>query len=139
MFWIQEFNIGACQTVVFGTERKEMIKPTAPVLLLFSALCWAQTSNAAAYPINVHVSSSEWVAVDAKAFGFQRLAVLIDGRKYKLQSTIATGRIPLLALGDYKAKLVEDVHKNTYESSQSYEFQFSDGKRKTFVVVGLTE
>ena len=116
-----------------------MIRIIAPLLLLFSALTWAQTSNTAVYPISVHVSSSEWVAVDTKGFGFQRLVVLIDGRKYKLQAEKATGRIPLLALGDYKAKLVEDVHKSSYESIQSYEFRFSDGKTKTFVVVGQTE
>ena len=116
-----------------------MIRPITPGLLLFSALCWGQTSNTAAYQINVHVSSSEWVAIATNGFGFQSLVVLIDGRKYKLQAEKATGRIPLLALGDYKAKLVEDVHKNSYESSQSYEFQFSDGKRKKFLVVGQTE
>jgi hypothetical protein len=28
--------------------------------------------------------------------------------------------------GDYKARLVQDVHKTGYESSQAYEFLFPD-------------
>ncbi|HTS08524.1 MAG TPA: hypothetical protein VMP68_23355 [Candidatus Eisenbacteria bacterium] len=48
-------------------------------------------------------------------------------------------KVALLALGDYKAKLTEDVHKNNYESSQTYQFQFSDGKTRKFTVFGQTE
>ena len=47
--------------------------------------------------------------------------------------------VTLLALGDYKAKLVQDVHKTTYESSQAYEFLFPDKKTRRFFVVGQTE
>jgi len=68
----------------------------------------------------------------------QKLTVLIDGKKYELWGE-KKGRITLLALGDYKAKLIEDVHKNSYESSQTYEFQFSDGKTRKFFVVAQTE
>ena len=34
---------------------------------------------------------------------------------------------------------IEDVHKDAYESSQTYEFQFSDKKTRKFVVVGQSE
>ena len=74
----------------------------------------------------------------------QRLSVLIDGKKYELEAP-ATLRanlqagVTLLALGDYKARLVQDVHKTAYEASQAYEFQFSDKKTRKFMVVGQSE
>jgi len=45
----------------------------------------------------------------------------------------------LLALGDYKAKLVKDDHKTPYESIRMYEFQFPDKKTRKFAVAGQTE
>lgn len=45
----------------------------------------------------------------------------------------------MLALGDYKAKLVEDKHTSTYESSQMYELLFPDNTTKKFVVTGQYE
>ena len=66
------------------------------------------------------------------------LNVIIEGKKYELEGE-ARGKAAFLALGDYKAKLVEDLHKNSYDSSQTYEFQFSDGKTRRFVVVGQNE
>ena len=74
----------------------------------------------------------------------QRLSVLIDGKKYELEAP-ATLRanlqagVTLLALGDYKARLVQDVHKTAYESSQAYEFQFTDKKTRKFMVVSQSE
>ncbi|HXX13930.1 MAG TPA: hypothetical protein VEJ47_03415 [Candidatus Eremiobacteraceae bacterium] len=68
----------------------------------------------------------------------QKVNVIIEGKKYELEAE-AKGKVALLALGDYKAKLIEDVHKNSYESSQTYEFQFSDGKTRKYVVVGQNE
>jgi hypothetical protein len=47
--------------------------------------------------------------------------------------------VSLLALGDYKAKLVQDVHETTDESSEAYEFLFPDNKTRKFFVVGQTE
>jgi len=107
--------------------------------LLISALCWAQ-SNWGEYSINVHVTSSEWIVVPSSIgpLGAQKLRVVIEGKKYELEAE-AKGRVALLALGDYKAKRVEDVHKNNYESSQTYEFQFADGKTRKFTVIGQTE
>jgi|SRR5215467_2077667 len=107
--------------------------------LLISALCWAQ-SNSGEYSINVHVTSSEWIVVPSSIgpLGAQKLKVVIEGKKYELEAE-AKGRVALLALGDYKAKRVEDVHKNNYESSQTYEFQFADGKTRKFTVIGQTE
>jgi hypothetical protein len=44
-----------------------------------------------------------------------------------------------LALGDYKAKLVQDKHRTAYESSQAYEFLFPDNTTRKFTVVGWIE
>jgi hypothetical protein len=68
---------------------------------------------------------------------FQRVEAIIDGKKYELESD----RTPdmLLSLGDYRAKIVRDDHRVTYESYKMYEFLFSDQKTRRFIVVGQTE
>ncbi len=107
------------------------------ILLLFSAYAWAADPNPADYTVNVHVSSSRMV-IESRSIAFQqKLSVVIGGRKYELESDIPVN--VLLALGDYKAKFVQDEHKNAYDSSQVYEFLFSDKKTRKFRVVGLTE
>jgi hypothetical protein len=63
------------------------------------------------------------------------LNVVIDGKKYELQSELAIGR--LLALGDYKAKLVTN-RKSAYEALRVYEFLLPD-KTRRYEVVGQTE
>jgi hypothetical protein len=45
----------------------------------------------------------------------------------------------LLALRDYKAKLLKDEHKTTYDSYQTYEFLFADKKTRGYIVVGQSE
>lgn len=115
------------------------MRKSAPFVLLLSALCWAQ-SNTGDYPINVHVTSTQWAVVPTSIGpqGVQKLKVIIDGKKYELEAE-AKGHITLLSLGDYKAKLIEDVHKNAYESTQTYELQFSDKKTRKFFVIGQSE
>jgi hypothetical protein len=116
------------------------------LLLTAFSFSWAGP-NTDEYSINVHVSSSRWVMEPAMLIGpqpVQRLSVLIDGKKYELEAP-ATLRanlqagVTLLALGDYKARLVQDVHKTAYESSQAYEFQFTDKKTRKFMVVSQSE
>jgi hypothetical protein len=120
------------------------MKKIAPfVLLLLSTFSWAAL-NPDEYSINVHVSSSHWVMGPA-ALGpgyFQRLNVVIGGKKYELEATdklYNTRIVQVLAPGDYKAKLVQDEHKNAYEFSQTYEFLFPDNKTRKFIVMGQTE
>lgn len=116
------------------------MRKLALLVLLLSALCSAQ-SNAGEYPINVHVSSSQWVVVPT-TIGLQaaqRLNVVIDGKKYELEADGAKGRPAILSLGDYKAKLIVDIHNTAYESSQTYQLQFSDKKTRNFVVIGRSE
>jgi hypothetical protein len=53
------------------------------------------------------------------------LKVVINGKKYELKS--GSVKNVVLALGDYKAKLVQDEHKTAYDSLQVYEFLFRSG------------
>lgn len=115
------------------------MKTTAlAVLLLFSAFAWAgENPNPADYTVNVHVSASRMVTEGANFVHRQMLSVVIDGKKYELESEGAPNI--LLALGDYKAKLVKDEHKVSYDSYQVYEFLFPDQKTRKFIVVGQTQ
>ena len=121
-----------------------MRKAVLTVLLLFGTLASA-APNPDEYSIDVHVTSSYWrvAASILSPEPVQRLAVIIDGKKFELEAPATrvnrNAGVTLLALGDYKAKLVQDVHKTTYESSQAYEFLFPDKKTRKFFVVGRTE
>ena len=116
------------------------------VLLVLGTLVTA-APNPNEYSINVHVNSSCWRMAPtflSSHAPVQRLAVIIDGKKYELEAAapLRASReagVTLLALGDYKAKLVQDEHKTTYESSQAYEFLFPDNKTRKFEVVGQSE
>jgi hypothetical protein len=114
-----------------------MKKITLAALLLFSAFAWAgDKPNPADYTVNVHVTASRMVSERDYNIDVQKLNVVINGKKYELESG---GEGTLLALGDYKAKLVKDEHKGTYDSLQVYEFLFPDQKTRKFTVVGQTE
>jgi len=115
------------------------------VLLLLATFSWA-ASNPDEYSINVHVSASHWVMAPTVLLGPEpvlRLNVIIDGRKYELEARAAIANleagVTLLTPGDYKAKVIQDVHKTAYESSQAYELLFPDKKTRKFMVVGQTE
>jgi len=115
------------------------------VLLLLATFSWA-APNPDEYTINVHVNSSHWVMAPTVLVGPEpvlRLNVIIDGKKYELEARTAKANleagVTLLAPGDYKAKVIQDVHKTTYESLQAYEFLFPDKKTKKFIVVGQSE
>jgi hypothetical protein len=114
-----------------GAETRNSVKKIRIAILLFAPLALAAGGpNPAEYTVNVHLSSS---SMDPR--GTQLLDVVIDGKKYELRSELPIGR--LLALGDYKAKLVTN-RKAAYESFQVYEFLFPD-KTRQYDVVGLTE
>ncbi len=104
------------------------------VIVLILATFAPAARTADEHPITVRVTSSYYLGqVRNRALG---LDVVIDGRKYALRGTSDLG---LLAIGDYKAKLVKDEHKTTYESYQEYELLFPDNKTRKFVVVGQSE
>jgi hypothetical protein len=116
-------------------DRNEGIvkKITVVILLLASVFAWAGAEpNPAEYTVNIHISSSS--IADG---GRQQLSVVIEGKNYTLESEISP--YLLLALGDYKAKLVKDEHKTTYDSAQIYEFLFPDKKTRRFTVIGQSE
>ncbi|MFZ0686403.1 MAG: hypothetical protein WAM89_12740 [Terriglobales bacterium] len=109
-----------------------MKKIALAILLLTSLVAWAGGEpNPADYTVNVHVSAA---SKDVK--GSLILDVIIDGKKYQLSGGVGG---MLLALGDYKAKLVKNEHKTAYSSYQVYEFLFPDKKTKQFVVIGQSE
>jgi len=100
--------------------------------LLFFSPCIplaGATSSSADYPIKVHVTSSIWEA------GYSRLNVVIDGKKYCLSDPYNG----VLSPADYKAKLVKDQHKTSYETEQTYEFLFPDNKTRTYTLIGQSE
>ena len=113
------------------------MRKLAFLLLVFAGSAFAQ-SKPDEYSITVHVTASR-CAVEPFIKGTVdalMINVSIDGKKYELKST---GPCSLLRLGDYKAKLIADQHKNSYEVYQEYEFQFSDGKTKKFELVRMKE
>lgn len=89
--------------------------------------------------LKVPASFQAWTGSEA----FQKLNVVIDGKKYEreaptLRANLQAG-VALLALGDYKAKLVQDKHRTACESSQAPEFLFPDNTTRKFTVVGWIE
>jgi len=115
------------------------VKKIALALLLLSSAfaAAAPNPNPAEYTINVHVSTSRLIIGGVAPGLFQQLSVVISGKKYELESQAAVNA--LLAVGDYKAKLVKDEHREAYDSYQVYEFLFPDQKTRKFIVVGQTE
>ena len=110
------------------------MKRAALVVLLLLGTLAPAAQKPDEYPITVHVTASYY---RGGVYGHQlELDVVIDGRKYSLGGTTNNG---LLALGDYKAKLVRDDHKTTYESYQEYELLFPDKKTRKFDVIGQSE
>jgi hypothetical protein len=90
-------------------ETRNSVRMISLAVLFFSALAWAGAdSHSADYTVKVHVSSSS-----TDLAGHQVLDVVIDAKKYGLRSELSIGH--LLALGDYKAKLVKNAHPTAYE------------------------
>jgi hypothetical protein len=103
------------------------------VLLLLATLAPAAPAPDE-YSINVHVTSSYFVG------GGQGLDVVINSKKYQLSGfSGATRSASVLALGDYKAKLIKDEHQTAYDSYQEYEFLFPDKKTRKFLLSGQSE
>ncbi len=115
-----------------------MSKTFVAMLLLLSTFASAASNpNPAEYSVNVHVSSSRMIREGGSMAFTQLLVVTIDGKKYELESGYPANA--LLALGDYKAKLVKDEHRGDHDTYRVYEFLFSDNRTRRFIVVGQTE
>jgi hypothetical protein len=109
-----------------------MKRATLFVLLLLATLAPAAPAPDD-YSINVRVTSSYNIYAGP---GTNGLDVVINAKKYQLAGFTRGG---LLALGEYKAKLVKDQHQTAYESTQEYEFLFPDNKTSKFTVIGQSE
>jgi hypothetical protein len=110
------------------------MKQTALFILLLVATISAAAPKPDDYPVMIHVSSSQRLYIGS-SLGAQ-LNVTIDGKRYVLEGPWANG---LLALGDYKAKLIKEERKTTYESKLQYQLLFPDGKTRIFDVAGQSE
>ena len=114
------------------------MRQIALTCVLLSAFAWAGgTTDPAPYTINVHVTKSRMVVRGTSSAHQQELNVVINSKKYQLESVNFPNT--LLVLGDYKAKLVTREVEGTYDSFQIYEFLFPDRKTRRFLVVGQTE
>jgi len=112
------------------------MKHSLAVLLLCSSFSWALPANPE-YTITVHVSESRMVREGDSSAYREKLGVLVDGKRFQLESVIPTNT--LLTLGDYKARIVKDHHPNEYDIWRIYEFQLPDKKTRQFLVVEQSE
>jgi hypothetical protein len=114
-----------------------MHKLTLVLLLLLSTFASGAGPGSADYPVEIHVGTSRMVPEGANGARFQHLNVVINGKRYELESELAVN--VLLALGDYKAKLAKDERKSPYDSVQIYEILLDNNKTRKFQVVGQSE
>jgi hypothetical protein len=138
--WLSEWRpAGIMAQAGSSLQGQNVTKIALFAVLLAAAPATAQSP--ADYTITVHVSSSRWAIVPGNlaTASVQLLDVVIDGKKYDLEANAPSNSPSVLALGDYKAKLVQDEHKTAYESSETYELLFPDKKTRKFMVVGQTE
>ena len=120
------------------------------VVVLYAALLAgfvASVSRAAdtdaTYTIRIHVASSELrnecTTSDrgSACTVHQVLAVIIDGKKYSLESVRPQRSI--LSTGDYQSRIVNDSSKGPSQYERRYELHFADGKAAQYEVVGESE
>lgn len=99
----------------------------------------------AEYTLGVHVTASrigsdcgEVSKGTSSCRATQMLDAVIDGKKYELRSETILQK-GVVALGDYKAKLVSDKQKPTHEFTREYDLMFPDGSTRKFTVIGQME
>ena len=121
-----------------------MTKTILALSLLFCLPLFAQSPDAG-YNLNIHVSETR-IGGDCGVVthgnstcnSVQQLSVLVDGTKYELEGETYFPK-GIVALGDYKAKLVKDQQKPTHEFNRTYELMFPDGSTRKFRVTGQVE
>ena len=111
--------------------------------LLFCAPAIAQMSGPGDVA-SIHVSTSR-IASDCGVFrgvssckATQEITADIDGKKYELQSETFFPK-GIVALGDYKAVLVDEKTRPTGEFTRTYDLLFPDQSKRRFYVIGQTE
>ncbi len=126
-----------------------MTKPILALSLLLSlpvfSLPMFAASPSADYTLTIHVSQTRigtdcGIVLQGNSLckSVQKLSVTIDGVKYELEAESLTPK-GIVALGDYKAKLVKDQQKPTHEFNRTYELMFPDGSTRKFDVTGQVE
>jgi hypothetical protein len=111
------------------------MKRIATLALLLLATLAPAAPAPEEYSITVHVFGAHFTQC-ASAPG-QWLDVVIDKKQYVLTTTAPDGA--LLDVGDYKAKLLTDEHKTSYETKRVYELLFPDQQTRKCHVVSQTE
>lgn len=116
------------------------------VLALFLLLSLPVVAADSGYTISIHVSETRVVDIcggatkgNSNCGPVERLSVSINGSKYELESDTFLPKGGIIALGDYKAKVVSDKTKPDGEFNRTYELQFRDGTTRKFQVVGEME
>jgi hypothetical protein len=111
--------------------------------LLFCVPVIAQV-NGLGYVVDIHVTASRIASNcgvfrgDSSCKATQEITVDIDGKKYELQSETFFPK-GIVALGDYKAKLLDEQTKPTGEFTRTYDLQFPDQSKRKFHVIGQME
>ena len=101
-------------------------------------------ANPSEYNIPVHVSASrigkacDVVRGDSVCHFTQTLTVWIEGLNYELEAETAFPK-GMVALGDYKARFVEEEPRVTKEFSKKYDLMFADGSTREFTVIAQFE
>lgn len=110
------------------------------VALLLTSSLWADP-RPSDYPTTVHVYSTHWREWTSPALGSSlTIEAAIAGHRYELESWDKHSyKRQLLTLGDYPGKLVQDVHKTSYEFTQTWRLLMPDGSTWDFEVIGQTE
>lgn len=93
--------------------------------------------NPANYPLTVHVLCSFLslpLSATNQIAGGRRIAVTLNGKSLEMSTNWDNS---VLALGDYKARLVKDSSPNAYEIEQTYEFLLPNGGLHTFTLTGF--
>ncbi len=109
------------------------------MIALAGSLGFAQSASSQ-YPLTVSIERSRVDTQRPSVNGSSlcrphlNLAAVIDGRHFELEGSKV--RSAVLALGDYKAKLIADEHSKTYLSEAVYELQYPDGSTEKFSVIG---
>lgn len=116
------------------------------LLLFFGMLCTSAnaTTLSKGYILEVHVYATHWFTSRSPGDGsvtvnFETLDATIGNKHLQLMASDDHAEVWLLALGNYKARLVKDAHKPTGETSRIYELLLPGGQARRFVVVGQSE
>jgi hypothetical protein len=113
---------------------------------LWMAVCVPGSAEKPAFPLTVHVESSDYSIScnpNYMCYGLQKLHVTIEGKKYILASedaAVVTGIGQYLAYvlknGDYLARIVKEDTNEAGEYHRVIELKTAPGAKKRYTVVG---